>query len=230
MPTSENIKFKFFNIKNLGYYNFENEDFFPIHHQVLDELSVWAKSRGTLINTSCYEKNIHENIYGTYFYDYINFNGKNDGLLILWNEIENNDGGVFSINQYTKPGHGKIEKKNFGNNNIPGKPSYFWFNFEKNIMASIGLETSSTKKSNVERYLLGFLRNHTKYKIHDSSGNHITNYLDPNSKKQLLHSSYPNVKFSSQKNLNIRNDALLRYQEITKLISKESLLWKKNRP
>lgn len=80
-----------------------------------------------------------------------------DWLLILWNELENTDGKVASIDGRAAVGQASVTMTKFGVGSIPGFATYFWFMPDAQLMATIRFQHPTSRQVPMNNYLKSFL-------------------------------------------------------------------------
>ncbi len=91
----------------------------------------------------------------TYVVDVTEFQG--DWLLTLWNELENTDGKVASIDGLAEVGRANVTMTEFGVGSIPGFATYFWFMPDLGLMATIRFQHAASRHLAMNKYLKFFL-------------------------------------------------------------------------
>lgn len=80
-----------------------------------------------------------------------------DWLLILWNELENTDGKVASIDGLAEVGQAGVTMTEFEVGSIPGFATYFWFMPDLELMATIRFQHATSRQVAMNNYLKSFL-------------------------------------------------------------------------
>lgn len=216
------INIKFFKQSKIGYFSRKKEvgsiNKFPT---VFNELNNWARSIGDIQNTSTYERNPDDDLYGTYFCDYANsLNG--DALLVLWNEIPNDDGTMLGLPLTATAGNVNILQTDFDKPAIPGMPSYFWIIPEIDCIAVIKFKNSTYGRDNFERYVFNYLSKFTAHQVCNDEGE-ITGFSVNGADSDGSDSRRAIFKMLPVKNQNVETTLLNRFDEIRRVIKKTVL-------
>lgn len=215
---------KFFNIVRCGFYHRGDElTFFGGIDDTLAKLNAWAREGESISNTTCYQSDPENEVFDTFFVDWYRPEGDGDSVLILWNEIPNDDGVIYGMLPTQPPGGSSMLTTGFNDPAaIPGQPSYFWFIPSENIFATIRFAHSLQGKTNLERYLNGFLANKSPYRITDDNDS-IIGYspnalVSPDSAR-----AYPAFHAIGHKTTQLETELLTNLHRIRKFIKRESL-------
>ncbi len=217
---------KFFNILKCGYYLRGNElPYFGGIDDTFSKLNSWAKEARCISNTTCYQSDPDNDIHNTYFIDWGRAQDNGESILVLWNEIPNNDGVIYGMLPTQPPGGSSMLTTTFGNPTaIPGQPSYFWFLPSMNTFATIKFAHSMQGKTNLERYLNGFLTNKSPNCIKDANDNIIgfsSNKLAPSESLK----AYPKFHAIGHKTMELESELLSNRHRIRKFVKREELAY-----
>ena len=153
-------KIQFFDIRFCGYY-IANSDkhVFGTVDQVFDDIMRYIQGKN-LSQTQTY--GVSENCpLRTFCYALEKRNS--EFLLVTWNEIENKDGKVASINTNGFPKNAEINTLECGEYYVPGYPTFFWILPAENKIATISFDTLRNGRENFELYVQNFLKAHSQF-------------------------------------------------------------------
>jgi hypothetical protein len=220
----EEAKVKFFNIESCGYHEWgkANSSFGSID-EIIDQLTSWGTDGRHIQNTKTYQPDYSKDIFNTYFCECIKSTNGSDVLLILWNEVKNDNGAIYGISPTNQPGQNSILTSGFSANKaIPGFPSYFWIIPSKSVVASITFDHSVQGKASLERYISGFMKHKSEYRVKNKNGT-IVNYTHDGKEDKSAPKHYPRLKITSAKSKDVESDILDNQQKIRKFIRKEKI-------
>ncbi|WP_157369276.1 hypothetical protein [Algicola sagamiensis] len=217
-------KIKFYKITRCGYYERGSSvPTFGSVKEVLKQLYNWGNDGRSIVNTSCYESDTSEGQFNTYYCSSCANPKNEDVVLVLWGESPNNDNVIYGIEPLNQPGSTSLLTTDFGSKEaIPGTPSYFWFIPEKGLFATVVFDHSQPGKSNLERYITGFLENKSPYVIKNDS-NEIIGFSKSQTNTTEQKTIYPRFNTQILKNKKLDKLLLLNIHNITRLIKKENL-------
>jgi hypothetical protein len=219
-------KITFFDIEKCGFYEKRNK--IPIGGNItdtLDKLNSWVinSSNSLVANTKTHEEDKDSSIKNTYFCKWIKNNNQTDSLLVLWNEMQNENGSIYRIKTTTSLGNFSFTKATEQNDTIPGLPSYFWFMPDTNQFAAIVFKHSIQGKGPLEKYLKGFLQNKHPSRVNDGEEN-IIGYNFGNDPSIYFPKFSAKICKNKSAEQAIRNNV----NEIRHLIKKETFLYSTN--
>lgn len=217
-------KIKFFDIKKCGFYKNRNSNpEFGGLSDTLEKLASWAGDGREFVNTTTYEPDEDIDLRNTYFCNWKRNDLNGDSVLILWNEVQNDNGVIYGMEPLAKPGETSMLTTGFGNTPaIPGFPSYFWFIPEKQALASIKFEHSASGKNNLEYYINGFLRNKSIYRVMDSE-EVVIGYSQDGKETEYSHEINPRFLATGRIDKEVEAELISNIHIITKIIKKETL-------
>tara|TARA_R100000935_G_C2828195_1_gene163476 strand:+ start:307 stop:1323 length:1017 start_codon:yes stop_codon:yes gene_type:complete len=220
----EDAKVKFFNIESCGYHEWGNQNpSFGNMEEIISQLTKWGTDGRHIKNTKTYQPDPSKDIYNTYFCECKTSSNGSDIVLVLWNEVKNDNGAIYGISPTNQPGQNSILTSGFSANKaIPGFPSYFWIMPRKSIIASITFDHSVQGKANLERYLAGFMKHKSEYRVKDKDGK-ITNYTSDGQHDDSAPKHYQKLRITSVKSKDLEDNLLDNQQKIRKFIRKEKM-------
>lgn len=222
-------KIKFYDIKKCGFYHRGDET--PAFGGIADtltKLNEWASSGREFINTTCYEPDIANDLFNTYFCGWSKNQTTGDCLLVLWNEVFNDNNVIYGINPMARPGETTMLTTGFGDTPaIPGFPSYFWFVPSKRVFAAIKFNHSMQGKSNLDNYISGFLLNKSPYRVLNENDEVIGFSQDANENEDSPR-IHPRFHTIGTKQEELEAELLANRSNITRIIKRESLTYAVN--
>lgn len=160
-------KIQFFNIKFCGYYIANSDDYaFGGIEEVFDDVATFIKNKN-LSQTQTYEPNETHPL-RTFCYSLEKKNS--EFLLTTWNEIENKDGKVASINTNGFPQNAEINTLECDEFYVPGYPTFFWILPNEGKMATISFDSARNGRENLELYVLNFLKSCSRFCAIEADG------------------------------------------------------------
>ncbi|MDP5211046.1 hypothetical protein [Microbulbifer sp. 2205BS26-8] len=217
-------KVKFFDIKKCGFYlRGSDQTEFSGLHDTLQQLSLWAVDGREFINTTTYEADPDNDLRNTYFCNWHTNKVTKDSILILWNEVPNDNGVIYGMSPMERPGSTSMLTTGFGNIPvIPGFPSYFWFVPEKNVFATLKFNHSIQGKSNLDRFLNGFLANKSPYRVIDEEGTVIgySKNGQPSNHSARIHAKFYAL---GRKQEELEAELLTNLHRIRRIVKRETL-------
>lgn len=118
---------------------------------------------------------LQDDILRTYCYSIVDNSG--EYLITTWNENADVNGKMASIDVRGMTGLASVEAVEPLPGYIPGYPAFFWFIPDRNIFATIQINTRMNGRKNLENFLFGFLAKHSKYVIYNKEADNIFNIL-----------------------------------------------------
>lgn len=219
-------RIRFFSIEQFGYYIRGGQNAgFGGTNESLEALSSWARDGREVFNTTTYEEDHSKDVYQTFFVDWSRDERSGDSVLVLWNETHNDDGKVYGIEPNRVPGRVEMLEGGFGAGvAIPGFPSYFWFIPDRNVYATIVFKHSGQGKSNLERYISGFIRNHSPFAVLDDESS-IIGYSSNGQKTEQSNNTYSKFHSKGLKNPDVQNELFANIEGINRFLRKETLTY-----
>lgn len=165
------VRIKFFTVERCGYYKrYSKYVAFGSLMELLDDLSKWVDAK-PICETSTYEPtdSQDQNLLHTYCYG-IRQQNAGDVLLTTWNETATTDGSVASVELTGIVESADIETSEIPNGYAPGYPAYFWFPRGLDGFATIQINNRLNGRSNLDKFLLGFLRNFARWVVYEELG------------------------------------------------------------
>ena len=215
---------RFFNIVKCGFYLRGHE--LPLFGGTVDTLtkiSAWARDGRSISNTTCYQSDPENNIHDTFFFDGHRSEGDEDSILVLWNETPNDDGAIYGMLPTQAPGGTSMLTTRFNDPAaIPGQPSYFWFVPRENVFATIRFAHSLQGKTNLERYVNGFLANRSPYRIFADNDNIIGYSPDALASTDSAR-VYPAFHAIGHKTTELESELLTNLHRIRRFVKREEL-------
>ncbi|KZL24667.1 hypothetical protein [Pseudovibrio sp. Ad37] len=210
-------KIRFFDVHKCGFYNRDGNLVFCSLPELLSSLKLWATDRRVLNQTRTFEPDAAKDILNTYYCDLSDPDQNEDQVLTLWNEVSNDEGKVLGIQSDQQPGNLDVEETGFrGENIIPGSPSYYWFIPRESVLATVVFSHSSPEKLSMERYLNGFLRSFSQYKIL-SERREIIGY----GRNQRQENVKPEFRATLSKSDSAADDLVRNVNRITRMVRRE---------
>ena len=161
-------RIRFYEITQCGYYDHGSFQFGGIT-DILENLKTWITDR-PLNETQTYSidpDNNESDLLRTFCYSVDSNSG--EYLMTTWNENADVGGKQAAIDGRGITGSATIETAEPPEGYIPGYPAFFWFIPNRNIFATIQLNTRLNGRRNLNSYLQGFLEQRSKYVVFDET-------------------------------------------------------------
>lgn len=216
-------KIQFFDIRFCGYYIANSDEHvFGSTDEIFDDIIEYIQDKN-LSQTQTY--GVCENHpLRTFCYSLEKRNS--EFLLITWNEVENKDGKVASINTNGFPKNAEINTLECGEYYVPGYPTFFWILPAENKIATVAFDTLRNGRENLELYVQNFLKRCSRFCALADDGACVVGYGVENSidlRKVLPRFKTNPVKKASEIEL-IKNNC----SNIVRLIRKDTISCNRN--
>lgn len=166
---AEFINIRYYNIQECGLYEGNSFQFGNIG-DILQQLTVWYNQRAR--NAPFSDRKTHErldDLLPAYCFSIVSNQDRSLYLLTLWNETNQNEGSIFSIN-HASIGLGEnllINETNLPEDSIPGFATYFLFSPLDNKVAVIKFRhTALLGKQQLEFFLQNFIAKYSDYVVY----------------------------------------------------------------
>jgi hypothetical protein len=155
---ASDCRIAFYDVGRCGYYDgVSGNHAFGGLDEVCRELCSWSAGKpvkATLIAPA----SSNGGSVGTYMYS-AHTQGS-DYLFVIWNEVPQASAGKFALLDPGKVvGSAKTQVQSFGQNLIPGFPTYFWVCAKKKKLATVSVDASVSGKPAFEQYVAAFMQN-----------------------------------------------------------------------
>lgn len=213
---------RFYQIEQCGYYNHSDFLFGGIG-DILENLKNWISGKA-LNETQTYSVESESNeddILRTYCYSIVDNSG--EYLITTWNENADVNGKMASIDVQGMTGLASVEAVEPLPGYIPGYPAFFWFIPDRNIFATIQINTRMNGRKNLENFLFGFLAKHSKYVIYNKEADNIFNILGYGISADDFEKLQPRFQTSLKKQPGVIEYIKNNRDSIRKMIKKDSL-------
>lgn len=162
MPSEALIQF--YTINNCGYYQWGTKNpLFGSLDQALISIKKWTSGKDvTIPDTITFEPEDGSNLNKTYCYDIQKHAQSGDYVLTTWNEVETTeDGQISSLHRNSQVGDATVQRTEVGEEYIPGRPKYFWFLPNHQVMATVQFENRiSNGHPELNKYIEEYMARH----------------------------------------------------------------------
>jgi len=212
-----------YNIKKCGYYRRGKHRFGNLQ-SLLQDLKFWSTNR-ELAQTKIFDPGESSNLEPVYLFSILSSRNDKSWLVIIWNEVENNDGSIASVPGNDQVGAATVTSNDVREGHIPGYPTLFYIIPNENVYATVPLFSRKAGRLGFEEYLKHFLRMHTRHVVHGSQrsdGTHLVKgYSSHNDAK--IENSTPLFKSSIIRTPGDIEQIQKRHKEIRRITRKVSL-------
>ena len=176
-----NIKVIAYSVASCGYYKYGNKvQEFGSLSEILDDLISWSNGK-LLHQTKTFLVRDDADVLPVYCFDIKKSRRTNNFLLVTWNEVPAEKGGVQTASAIGTVGTVDVSLTEIGQNHIPGFPSYFYFLPNRNMFFSLRPEgIPYNGHRGLKGYLSGYIQLFSKYVVRDALDyNKILGYAIP---------------------------------------------------
>jgi hypothetical protein len=173
-----NVKVTFYEIINCGYYAKNGSLEFGNILTILDDIHNFVYSDDMfLARTRVFDESRFQDIDATYCYELYRNDSREDYILVTWNETPTINGNLASINGQGQVGDSDINLTEIPDGYIPGYPTYFWFIPNRNLFATIQINSFKYNgHRNMKRYFQSFLERFSRYVSVENTDNDNEDY------------------------------------------------------
>ncbi len=158
----KSISIKCFEINKCGYYEYGNGNFVGCDTaETFNKLAVWLSTWSSIHQTATFQPREDTDEAKIYCYDFKKT--KKSFMFVAWNRAHSADGQVKAINGDKKIGEADVKSSKFPKEYIPGFETFFWIIPDKNLFFTVRFERTNTGLNDFSLYIIGFLRQCTKY-------------------------------------------------------------------
>lgn len=192
-----------FNLDKLGYYTYQGESVVgtPSKKALFREFIDWGRSRDSIDETKLVNIPHDDTSLGYFFIDGA-FNDAHDQFaFVMWRETPADGGKIYGVRKDVEPGTSNVmTSRNFDpEREIPGFPSYFWYDLRSNVLINVVFQHSSSSKRHLSFFLKEFLKKETDFTTVVENDQGIKNFIhrvqDDGNDKRV----YPKVAISTLK-------------------------------
>ncbi len=160
---AEEVKVSVYKVESCGYYPRKGDaPSFGQLREILRDLRQWGSNK-RLAHTKTFDPRPTSGTLPVYLVDVTEAN--DSWLLTLWNQAQNTEGTIASINGQASVGSAEVTETEVEAGHIPGHASYFWFLPEHGVMASIRFQHPTTGVDPMNQYLHSFIRNFSSFVV-----------------------------------------------------------------
>lgn len=176
----EDVKIAFYSVDRCGYYPYGRSKKAPFCNldETLQGLYDWVHQDGmTLSQTQTFEVAQDSDDFLTLCYD-IQKNDAGEFLLATWNAVPSVYNQVAAVRGTGPVGTASVVTTQFGDEDIPGFATYFWFLPDTNSFATVRFQHAVNGQGNMRKFVAGYLKNMSKYvyRKSDKNGEEVTSY------------------------------------------------------
>jgi hypothetical protein len=160
----QDTRITLYSIDRCGYYPWGKDiPEFGDLASTLTELQEWTRGKA-LGSTRTYHPG-EGNLDPTYCFDIRRASATGDYLVITWNEIHSEEGGVPVVDPRSQVGNASVTFAPVPGNSIPGYATYFWLVPSRLALATVTFRNQRNGHQNFVRYINEFLAKFTRHVV-----------------------------------------------------------------